>query len=167
MRTLYIWILLLLCLQLHAQQLTVRQAFVEMPDSLLPYLSNSNRLDLLDYLDAKMKAEVENELEGRTSLLSMGTDSLVLHLNDQHLLTLYVLDVTEPIDSSQQVIAAAHTYRLSTGEEDHTLRFYSCKWTPLHSRPTLTPQQTARLPRSSSSLLRRDDDVFSRKPVEF
>ncbi|MBR1484749.1 MAG: DUF3256 family protein [Prevotella sp.] len=167
MRTLSIWILLLLCLQLHAQQFTVRQAFVEMPDTLLPYLSNSNRLDLLDYLDAKMKAEVDNELEGRTTLVSMGEDSLVLHLNDLHQLTLYVLDVAEPIDSSLQVIAAAHTYRLSTGEEDHTLCFYSRKWVPLNSQPALTPQQAARLPRCTSSLLRRDDDVLNRKPVEF
>ena len=30
-------------------QLTMRDVFLQMPDSLLPYLSQSNRLDLLDY----------------------------------------------------------------------------------------------------------------------
>ena len=99
-------------------QLTMRDVFLQMPDSLLPYLSQSNRLDLLDYFDAKMKPEVTNELDGRTCLISMSSDSLLLRMNDNHDVTIFLLEALEEIDSTSQVIALVRKYRLSTGEQE-------------------------------------------------
>ena len=46
-----------------ADTLTIRQPFIEMPDSLIPYLSHNSRLDFLDFMDSKMKAEIIAGLE--------------------------------------------------------------------------------------------------------
>ena len=50
---------------MHAQQttLTIDSLFAEMPDSVLPYLSRNNRLDLIDFSKASMKAVVTNSFD--------------------------------------------------------------------------------------------------------
>ena len=50
--------------QMSGQRLEIRDVFKQMPDSLMPYLSQNNRLDFIDFLDANMKAEVKNRLGG-------------------------------------------------------------------------------------------------------
>lgn len=143
-------------------QLSMREAFLQMPDTLLPYLSASNRLDMLDYYDAKMKSEVTNELQGKSELLTMTADSLSLRMNVSHDMTLYLIEAAEEVDSSRQVIAVSHVLRLSTGEEDRTLTFYSNRWRQLTTPPHLLPLYEARLPKASSTLLRRDEEVMSK-----
>lgn len=146
-------------------QTTMRDAFLQMPDSVIPYLTHEQRLDLLDYLDAGMTAEVTNELQGRTLLESLSADSLVLHLNESHILTIYLLDAETEIDSSRQVIVVSHEYRLSTGEFDRTLSFYSHRWSPLTHTPALSASLFARIKRPENTLLRRDDEILSREPL--
>ena len=48
--------------QVSAQDLKMRDVFKQIPDSLVPYLSQNNRLDFIDFLDSNMKAEVRNKL---------------------------------------------------------------------------------------------------------
>ena len=45
-----------------AQTVTMAEVFKQMPDSLMPYITHNDRLDMIDYLDAGMKAEVTNRL---------------------------------------------------------------------------------------------------------
>lgn len=165
MRKIISFLILLSALMANGQPVTMRDVFLSMPDSLLPYLSQSNRLDLLDYYDARMRAEVVNDLQGHSLLVAMSADSLALKLNGQHDVVLYLLDSSEPVDSSTQVVAVFHAYRLSTGEEDRVLSFFSHRWTPLPAMPSLPAEQSAKLPRSVSGLLHRDDEVFSRSPA--
>ena len=70
---------------------TVREAFKAMPDSLVPYLTMNNRLDLMDFMDAKMKATVTNMLEGQTEMTFLSDDSLSLHMSDALTLELRTL----------------------------------------------------------------------------
>ena len=49
-----------------ADTLTIRSLFTEMPDAVIPYLTKTNRLDFIDFMDSNMKAEVNNELEGKS-----------------------------------------------------------------------------------------------------
>lgn len=155
---------LFLPMALHAQ-LTIRDAVLSMPDSLAPYFSHDNRLDLFDYLDAKMTAEVTNELQGKTTVVAVGVDSIVLCMNESHDLSLYLLQTETEIDSSRQVIALCHTYKLSTGEVERTLKFFNHRWIELENIPRLTDEQLARLQPAISTLLRRDDEVMSRQPI--
>ena len=49
-------------------QTPMSQVLKQMPDSVVPYLSENNKLDLIDFLDSNMKAEVHNQLEGKTAV---------------------------------------------------------------------------------------------------
>lgn len=142
-----------------AGQSTIREAFTAMPDSLLPYLSHSNRLDLLDYYDAKMKAEVTNDLGGKTELLALTPDSLSLSLNGQHRLDMVLVRTDAAIDSAMQVIAVGHTYFLSSGEYERTCSIYSLRWRHTEATPAMK-QRLAHF--TGSTLLRRDDNVFEK-----
>lgn len=160
-----VFILILLFPTLLHAQLTMREVLLQMPDSLVPYLSRENRLDMLDYLDAKMQPEVTNELQGKSKLLSLGSDSLVLYMNESHELTLYLLDAETEVDSSLQVIVMRHTYQLTTGETDVVVRYFSHRWTGLEFPPQLSISQRERIRSSVNTLLRRDDDIFKRGTI--
>ena len=41
--------------QVSAQDLKMRDVFKQIPDSLVPYLSQNNRLDFIDFLDSNMR----------------------------------------------------------------------------------------------------------------
>ena len=54
---------------------TMRQLFVSLPDSvLMPQLTKVNREDCIDFLDSKMKAEVTNRFDGKSTLDTLSTD---------------------------------------------------------------------------------------------
>jgi hypothetical protein len=149
---------------LASAQLSIRDAFLQMPDSVAPYLSRENRLDLLDYLDAKMLPEVTNELQGRSRLVSLGVDSLVMDMSESLQMSLYIMESEAEADSSRQVIVLSRTYRLATGEQEHTLSFFSHRWRPLEQRPSLGTQASLRLRQESSTLWRRDEEVLKKEP---
>ena len=56
-RLIPIFLLLTASVCVNAQQKpTMAAVFKEMPDSLFPYLTHNSRLDMLDFMEAKMKA---------------------------------------------------------------------------------------------------------------
>ena len=76
-----------------AQQadLSIRDALKLMPDSLVPYLTVNNRLDMIDFMDAKMKAAVDNALTGETEMIYLSDDSLAIKMSEASLLTMKVV----------------------------------------------------------------------------
>ena len=87
-----------------AQIKTAREAFSQMPDSILPYLTTNNRLDMLDFKDSNMRAVVQNKLGGNSELLTLADDSLTLQLSDALYLTMRVIPVAEETDGANQII---------------------------------------------------------------
>lgn len=51
----------------------IKEFFAQMPDSVAPHLSKNNRLDMMDFMDAKMKAEVTNKLGGKSEMTDMSS----------------------------------------------------------------------------------------------
>ena len=43
-----------------------REVFQRMPATMLPYLTENNKLDFIDFIDSGMKAEIRNELGGKS-----------------------------------------------------------------------------------------------------
>lgn len=119
----------------------VREVFKSMPDSLAPYMTTNNRLDMIDFMDAKMKSVVTNLLEGETEMLALTDDSLSVQLNKSVLMDLWL----EPVDTGR-VVCMRKTYQVDRLQQVVQERF-SLQWQPI-SKKTIV-----------STLLRRDEEI--------
>lgn len=130
MRKLLIAISLLLTLGSSAQT-KMSQVFRQMPDEVIPYLSENNRLDLIDFADSNMKAEIHNLLEGRSELKKITDEYALLSLNEATQIEMRLLDVSIPVDSSMNILCVVSTYGIRL--RDSKVDFYSLKWRKLDS----------------------------------
>lgn len=123
-------------------QSTMREAFQQAPQSLMPYLTENDRLDLIDFLDSGMKAEVTNQLGGKSELLRLTERFLSLNLSQGLSMKMLLLDSPEPVDSVTQVICLVRTYGIDCRES--TVQFYSMKWRQLLTADYMEalPQET-------------------------
>ena len=110
-------------------QLKVRDYFAQLPDSIVPYLSTNNRLDMLDFWDSNMKMEVKNNLDGHSQLMALSDKSLTVQFNEASRLEMVLLDTQVPVDSASQLICLIRT--LGTDICESTVSFYSVRWRPL------------------------------------
>ena len=128
MRFFLLNILLLLTCATQAQ-VSMRDVLKSMPDTIVPYLTENNRLDCIDFKEAKMKAEVQNALGGKSELVTLTDQLAVLQLNAAHRMELRLLDVSLPIDSCQQLIGVVHTY--GSEVKQSRIQFFSLRWREL------------------------------------
>lgn len=129
MRKVLLIFVLLLGLVANAQTMKMKDVFKAMPDSLLPYLSQNNRLDFIDFIESNMEAKVTNGLGG-TSVMHVLTDRYMrLSLNDASELQVRLLPVSTPVDNLQQIVCVVRTY--GTIGQESVVSFYSCLWRPL------------------------------------
>ena len=110
-------------------QTKMRDVFLQMPDSLLPYLTENNRLDFLDFMDSNMKAEVRNELGGKSEMLALSNDMIVLQVSRSLKVEMRLLPVTEAVDSCQQVVCVVSTYGVDAPESK--VEVFSARWNPV------------------------------------
>ena len=139
-------LLTMLSLTTLADTPTLKTLFVAMPDSVIPYLSKNNRLDFIDFMESNMKAEVTNELGGKSCMTALADDSITIQLNEACKVDLLLLNTTEQVDSCQQVIAMIRTLGLQNEHTESTLDFYSLKWHKLSAKPALMSADEKRLP---------------------
>lgn len=128
MRYLILNLLLVLICAVQAQ-VKMRDVIKQMPDSLVPYLKQNARLDFIDFIDSGMKAEVSNDLGGKSQLTELTDDFASLTMNSASQIQLRLLDVNEPIDDAHQIICLVRTF--GEGMRESTIDFYSVKWQPL------------------------------------
>ena len=109
---------------------------------MMPYLTENDRLDLIDFLDSGMKAEVTNQLGGKSELLRLTERFLSLNLSQGLSMKMLLLDSPEPVDSVTQVICLVRTYGIDCRES--TVQFYSMKWRQLLTADYMEalPQET-------------------------
>ena len=145
-------VLLTLCFSMgsRAQEKTMAELFKVMPDSLLPYLTTDNRLDMLDFMEANMKAEVTNLLDGKSEMTALAPDSLSIRMNSVLRIDMKVARVAEPVDSNTQIIRVIRTYTLNENQTERIVDVYSSVWRKLSSVIV------------QSSLLKRDDELLSK-----
>lgn len=114
-----------------AQEATIGSLFRNMPDSLMPYLSHNSRLDMLDFMDAHMKAEVTNLLGGKSEMTALTPDSLSIRMNGS-LLVEMKLAAGQTADSSRVVILR-RTYSLHGQQKERIKDTYTTDWHLLSS----------------------------------
>lgn len=106
---------------------TMAEVLKLMPDSLLPYLTHNDKLDMIDYIDAKMKAEVSNKLEGKSTLDSISNDYLHMTLNEAVTIEMGITATPQmTADSCHHAVCMITTYGNPAMES--TLKFYTTKW---------------------------------------
>ena len=119
---------LLLALEISAQT-TVRDLLKSMPDSLIPYLSENNRLDMIDFMESNMDAVVTNSLGGKSQLLKLTDQYASIKLSEASSVAMRLLDVSTPVDSLSQILCLVRTY--GTDIRESSIEFYSLAWRPL------------------------------------
>jgi hypothetical protein len=136
----------------NAQKPRIADVFKNMPDSLMPYLSANSRLDMIDFMEAGMRAEVTNLLQGDSEMTLLTADSLSIRMSDVLTLDLQLSGVAEPVDSSMFVVRMVRTYTINEHQTESIVDIYSTVWRHLSSE------------RIVSSLLRRDEDILISQP---
>ncbi len=79
-------------LPLNAQNM--RQIWLEMPDSIVPYLNRSLRTELADYVTMGMKSEVLNALRDTTRIEKLTDDYILVQLSNATKLEIKSLDAS-------------------------------------------------------------------------
>lgn len=102
----------------------IREVFKQMPDSMFPYITNTNRLDFIDFKDANMKAEVNNSLGGKSEMKVLTDNYIEVELSSVSNLQIRLL----PKDSTK-VICMVTTF--FGPEADSKVQFFSLNWKPL------------------------------------
>ena len=146
MKKVLIQVLFLFCAQvtLHAQtgNLNIRDVFKQMPDSLMP---NNNRLDMLDFMDAKMKAAVDNMLGGESVMLFLSEDSLCIQLSEA-----MTMELKLQREDADTIILMRRTYQTLGRQKEELVSKFSSLWRPISNVLV------------RSSLLKRDEEVLDK-----
>lgn len=135
MRKLFLLLVLVTTCNLSAQ-MKMRDVFKQMPDSLVPYLDANNRLDFIDFIDSGMLSEVTNSLGGKSVMQKLTDDALQIQLTESSSLSMRLLDVSEQVDSVNQIVCFIRTYGSDLRESQ--IAFYSVKWRQLPTEQYLT-----------------------------
>jgi hypothetical protein len=140
--------------QVYAEGVKIRELFVQMPDSLMPYLTKNNRLDFVDFLDSNMKAEVKNQLGGTSEMLSMADDSLVIRMNPSLRVDMLLMD---------SVIAMVETFTVDSVYGQSRVRYFSTSWQPV-ANPNLNAAEQKRIQRlEMQNILKRDEEIMNKR----
>lgn len=150
--------------QVSAQNHKIRDVFRQMPDSLMPYLSQNNRLDFIDFLDSNMKAEVKNMLGGTSEMTSLADNSLTIRMNESMRVDLLLLPLAEPIDSMSEVVALIETFLVDSIYGDSYVNYYSPEWKPLPYEPVLADIDKKRIDNHRlQNIIKKDDEVLNKR----
>lgn len=122
----------LLCLfvflsNINSQNMHMAELFKQMPDSLMPYLTTNNKLDMLDFIDAGMEAKVNNKFDGESILCELDSTYLRLKLNTSVEVEMKLLSSSNILnDSTKHLICLVTTY----GDliKESVLNLFTSKW---------------------------------------
>ena len=145
-----------------AQELALRDVFRQMPDSLLPTLTQNNRLDFLDFLDAGMKAEVKNRLGGTSVMTVLTSDSLSLQVSASLRVDMLLLPLAEPLDSVNQIVVVGETYLADSVYGETTVRYFTIDWKPLPVPPLSENQQKRIEEFRLQTILKWSDEILNK-----
>jgi hypothetical protein len=149
--------------QVSAQDLKMRDVFKQIPDSLVPYLSQNNRLDFIDFLDSNMKAEVRNKLGGMSEMTALTDDSLSIRMSNALQVDMLLLKLDQPVDSIQQVVVFSQAFLTDSVYRDTKVLFYTPDWKLLTKEIPLNDIQRQRIKALElKNILKWNDDKLNK-----
>ena len=103
----------------------MRDVWLSMPDSILPYLNKNLRTEHVDFVDMHVKSEVKNLLHENGVLDTLTNDFATYYLPQSSSLELKLLTKTD----STQIICMVKTVMASEAESE--IRFFDTSWKPI------------------------------------
>ena len=142
----------------------MRDVFKQMPDSLLPYLSENNRLDFIDFIDSKMKAEVRNRLGGTSEMTVLTDSTLSIRMSKALQIDMFLLRTTESDGAEgSEVICLIETFGSDSLSLESKVRFYTPAWQLLNHPPHLSSSdQNTISSKKVQTILKRDDEILKK-----
>lgn len=108
----------------HAQ-VKMRDVFAKMPEEMLPFVTENNRLDCIDFIENNMQAKVKNRIDEYVELKVLCDDYLVFKTSDAGKLEMKLLPQTD----STAVICMVET--VVGPLADSNVRFFDQEWKEL------------------------------------
>lgn len=99
---------------------SLREVWIEMPDSILPYLSKSQRTELADYVEMKAEPAVLSTFGDSVRIERMTNNYLLLKANEATRLEIKLLD--------NNTLALVQTWMAPAAES--RLRLFNLQWQP-------------------------------------
>ena len=127
----FLTFLLLSCVLIPVSAQTMRDVWLTMPDTLLPYLSAQARQDMADRYGTESAGPVATALEGQATLDTLAADYLVATPNKVLRLQMRLL----PTDDGLQVLCVVRTFFAPAA--DSQIAFYTPQWEPLDTKDYL------------------------------
>lgn len=109
-----------------------KKVFINMPDSLSPLLTSVNRADLIDFLESKMKAQVENRFGNKSEMTNLSKDYISIRMTPQTTWQMKLL----ALNDTTNVICTVSTACAPVC--DSSIQFYTTDWSPLPTERFIT-----------------------------
>ena len=119
---------LLLCVISALEARTITDFFVSEPGNLFPLLTNSKKMDLVDYLAAGRMVEIDNTMGTGTHLTAASDDYLGIQVSGSSAVEMLMF----PVSKNDTVIMAITTVALPA--KDSRIEFFDTKWNRLDSK---------------------------------
>ena len=131
----------------------MKEIFKTVPDSILPTLTQNDRLDLIDLKEHNMDNEVNNQLKGK-SRMTILTDHLVKvqlsQLSEVQICKLNAGTDLARMASGEYILCLIHSVKSNAW--DSNIRFYTPDWKMLGNQQTLLT-----LPETKDFITRSED----------
>ena len=138
--------------------------FRKIPDSLLPTLSENNRLDMLDFMASNMKAEVTNRLGGKSEMTLLTDSTQSIQMSKALKVDMLLLTPETSADpESEDVICLIETFGVDSLSLESTVRFFTPTWQLLNEPPLLSvSDQNIISSKKVQTILKRDDEILKK-----
>ncbi len=133
-KTVLLGILLLTSFAVSAQRMA-KDVFLAMPNTLVPQLTENNKLDMVDFLVSKMQARVTNSLDGQSELLLLSDSTFSLQVSEALRYDMRMLRT-----KNDTVLCLLTTFGKDAPESE--VHFYTVQWKPLPTERFIALPQT-------------------------
>lgn len=123
----------------------LRTLFVDMPEHIMPLLTQNDRRDCIDFLDAGMRAVVTNRLDGKSELLEITDNYLRMNLSGSSSMQIKLLPY-----GGDTILCVVNT--VSAEASDSRVNFYNRKWEALDDAGLFVKPQVSDFIVASDSL---------------
>ena len=125
--------LLLLSSVIYTNAQKIEELFAKMPDVMIAQLEEAWRKDLVDLYKSGKNATLENTMQGRSTLLKLTDDYLLLQSTERSTVELKLL----PLVNNTYIICLIETVYAPVA--DSRVSFYTTEWQPLNVDGIFTP----------------------------